>query len=108
MYVPRVDIYESADEMVVVADMPGVDESLVDITLEKNVLTINGQVEPEQPENYRLAYAEFEVGDYRRSFTLSNRIDQENIKAVVKNGVLRLWLPKAAVAKSRKIAVSAG
>ena len=108
VYVPRVDIYESADDIVIVADMPGVDESSVDVALEKNVLTINGQVEPEQPENYRLAYAEFEAGDYSRSFTLSNRIDQENIKAAVKNGVLRLWLPKAAVAKSRKIAVNAG
>lgn len=108
VYVPRVDIYESADDIVVVADMPGVDESSVDITLEKNVLTINGYVEPEEPENYNLAYAEYEVGDYRRSFTLSNQIDQENIKATVKNGVLRLWLPKAAVAKSRKIAVRAG
>jgi HSP20 family protein len=108
VYVPRVDIYESADDIVVVADMPGVDESSVNITLEKNVLTINGYVEPEEPENYSLAYAEYEVGDYRRSFTLSNQIDQENIKATVKNGVLRLWLPKAAVARSRKIAVKAG
>jgi HSP20 family molecular chaperone IbpA len=108
VYVPRVDIYESADDIVIVADMPGVDESSVDITLEKNVLTINGQVEPEQSENYRLAYAEYEVGDYRRTFTLSNRIDQENIKATVKNGVLRLWLGKVGPAKAKKITVDAG
>ena len=94
--------------MVVVADMPGVEESSVDITLEKNVLTINGYVEPEDPENYALTYAEYKVGDYRRRFTLSNQIDQENIKATVKNGVLRLWLPKADVAKARKITVKAG
>jgi len=108
VYVPRVDIYESSDDIVIVADMPGVDESSVDIALEKNVLTINGQVEPEQPENYRLAYAEYGVGDYRRTFTLSNRIDQENIKATVKNGVLRLWLAKVGPAKAKKITVNAG
>jgi HSP20 family molecular chaperone IbpA len=108
VYVPRVDIYESADDIVIVADMPGVDENSVDITLEKNVLTISGQVEPEQPENYRLAYAEYGVGDYRRTFTLSNRIDQENIKATVNNGVLRLWLAKVGPAKAKKITVNAG
>ena len=108
VYVPRVDIYESQDDIVVVADMPGVDESSVDITLEKNVLTIGGYVEPVTPENYCLSYAEFEVGDYQRSFALSNQIDQENIRAAVKNGVLRVWLPKADAAKARKIAVKAG
>ena len=108
VYVPRVDIYESKDDTVVVADMPGVDENSVEITLEKNVLTINGYVEPEDPQNYSLTYAEYEVGDYRRSFTLSNQIDQDNIKATVKNGVLRLWLPKSDVAKARKITVKVG
>ena len=106
-YVPRADIYETDDDIVVVADMPGVDENSVDLTLEKNVLTINGSVEPEYPENYSLAYAEYEVGDYQRSFTLSNQIDQDNIQAKVKNGVLNLWLPKAGPAKARKIKVTA-
>jgi HSP20 family molecular chaperone IbpA len=106
-YVPRADIYETADDLVVVADMPGVDENSVDITLEKNILTINGYVGSEAPENYDLNYAEYEIGDYQRSFTLSNQIDQENIRAAVKNGVLRLWLPKAGPAKARKIKVKA-
>ena len=106
-YVPRADIYETSDNIVVVADMPGIDENSVDITLEKNVLTISGYVEPEAPENLSLAFAEYEVGDYQRSFTLSNQIDQANIEATVKNGVLRLHLPKAGPAKARKIAVKA-
>ncbi len=106
-YVPRVDIYETADEIVAVADMPGVDENSVEITLEKNVLTINGYVEPEEPEDYCLAYAEYEIGDYQRSFTLSNEIDQDKIEAMVKNGVLHLRLPKAGPAKTRKITVKA-
>ncbi len=103
-FVPRVDIYEASDHIVVVADMPGVDEKSVDITLENNILTINGYVEPVEPENYSLAYAEYRVGDYQRSFTLSDQIDQGRIEATVKDGVLRLYLPKARPT-TRKIAV---
>jgi hypothetical protein len=55
-FVPRADVYETDDEIVVVADMPGVDANSVDITLEENVLTINGYVEPEPPEGHGLAY----------------------------------------------------
>ncbi|RME79842.1 MAG: Hsp20/alpha crystallin family protein [Chloroflexi bacterium] len=107
VYIPRADIYETNEDIYIVADMPGVDENSVEILLEKNVLTINGYVEPNIPENYSLSYAEYEVGDYQRSFTLSNLIDQDNIEATVKNGVLRLRLPKAGPAKARKITVKA-
>ena len=107
-FVPRADIYETDDEIVVVADMPGVDENTVDITLENNVLTINGYVEMEQPEGYSLAYAEYRVGDYQRAFTLSDHIDREGIEATVKDGVLRLHLPKITEAKVKKIAIKAG
>lgn len=106
-YVPRVDIYETDEEIFAVADMPGVDENSVEVTLEKNILTINGLVEPEQSEKYSLAYAEYEMGDYERSFKLSNEIDQEKIEATVKDGVLRLRMPKAGPAKARKISVKA-
>jgi HSP20 family molecular chaperone IbpA len=104
-YVPRVDIYETEDAIVLLTDMPGVEESSIDITLEKNVLTINGYVEVDTPDNYSLAYAEYESGDYERSFNLSDEIDREKIEATVKNGVLRLHLPKAGPAKTRKITV---
>lgn len=104
-FVPRSDIYETERELVVVADMPGVDENSVDITLEKNILTINGTFNLGQPDNYHLAYAEYEMGDYERSFTLSNEIDLNKIEAMVKDGVLRLHLPKIGEAKTKKIAV---
>jgi len=106
-YVPRVDIYETDEEIFAVVDMPGVDENSVEVTLEKNILTINGLVEPEQSEKYSLAYAEYEMGDYERSFKLSNEIDQEKIEATVKDGVLRLRMAKAGPAKARKIRVKA-
>lgn len=104
-YVPRVDIYETDEAIVLLTDMPGVDENSIDITLEKNVLTLNGFVEANDPDNYSLAYAEYQTGDFQRSFTLSNEIDYEKIEATVKNGVLRLHLPKAGPAKTRKITV---
>ena len=105
MFMPRADIIESGDGIVILADMPGVDEKSVDITLENNVLTINGTVEPEVPEGHTLAYAEYEIGDYQRVFTLNEEVDRENIMAVVKNGVLRLTLPKAPQTRTRKIPV---
>ena len=107
-FVPRADIYETDEALVAVVDMPGVDKDSVEITLEKNILTINGYVEPAQPDNFNLAYAEYEMGDYQRSFTLSNEIDLEKIEAAVKDGVLRLHLPKIGPAQTRKIAIKAG
>ena len=106
-FVPRVDIYETDEGIVLMADMPGVDENSMDITLENDILSINGYVEPEEPENYRLAYAEYRVGDYQRRFTLSEQIDQDKIEATVRDGVLRLHLPKAKPT-TKKITVRAG
>jgi len=106
-YVPRADIFETNEAIVVVADMPGVDQNSLDITVEKNVLSLDGFVEPDHPDNYNLVYAEYEEGDYHRRFTLSNEVDQDNIQATVKNGVLRLVLPKIGPAQAKKISVKA-
>lgn len=105
-FVPRVDIYETKNSLVLVADMPGVDERTVDVELEKNVLTIAGRVDAEKSAQGML-YSEYETGDYERAFTLSDEIDRDKIAATVKNGVLRLELPKAEKAKPKKIAITA-
>ena len=105
LFVPRTDIFESKDQLLLLADMPGVKEDAVDITLEHNVLTINGHVESPKYEGYSLTYAEYGIGDYRRVFTLSNEIDRDSIQASVKNGVLKLVLPKSKGAVPRKISV---
>ncbi|MBN1262308.1 MAG: Hsp20/alpha crystallin family protein [Anaerolineae bacterium] len=105
-FLPRVDIYETNTDIVLVADMPGVTAETIDITLEKSILTITGIVEPDPIQGYNLAYAEYRVGDYQRSFSISNEIDEEKIAATVKDGVLRLTLPKA-VPTTRRIAVKA-
>jgi len=107
VFKPDVDIVERKDDTLLTADLPGVDEHSLDITLEKNVLTIKGTVNQNIPSGYRLTYAEYEVGDYERAFTLSDEVDKDRIQASVKNGVLRLVLPKSAAAKTRKIAVTA-
>jgi len=107
IYTPQVDIIERKDDIVVIADMPGVDEKSVDITLEKNVLTIYGKVDVDVPENHRLSLTEYGLGDYQRVFTLSDEVDRDKIQATVKNGVLRLVMPKAESAKTKKIPVKA-
>jgi HSP20 family molecular chaperone IbpA len=106
VYTPDVDILERKDDIVVTADLPGVDEKTLDITLEKNVLTLYGRVEPSNPDKQRLAYSEYGIGDYQRAFTLSDEVDKNRIQATMRNGVLRLVLPKAEAAKTRKIMVS--
>ena len=108
VFVPRTDIYEQKDALVVIADMPGVDEKSVDINVEKNVLTITGRVAAEEIPGYRLLYSEYETGDYERSFRLSNEIDVDKIEATVRQGVLRIVLGKSEAAKLKKIAVKAG
>jgi HSP20 family protein len=107
VYVPKVDIIETGEAMVMFADMPGVDEKSVEVILEKNVLTITGAVEPQTFPGRSIAYAEYDVGDYERAFTVSDEIDRERIEAVVKNGVLKIALHKAPQAEVKKITVRA-
>ena len=104
-FVPRADIYETEKEIIVLADVPGANDKTVDITLEKNVLTINAYIEPAIPSGFDVAYAEYEEGDYQRSFRLSDEIDRDKIEAVVSEGVLSLRLPKLLEARTKKIAV---
>lgn len=108
VFTPKVDILETGDAVQVTADMPGVDEQSVHVTLEKNVLTLEGTVDWKEPGSHELLYSEYEVGDFYRAFTLSEAVDQNRIEAKVRNGVLTLTLPKAEPAKARQIQVQAG
>lgn len=106
-FAPRADIYELEDQIVVVADVPGASEKSIEVMIEKNVLTLNAYVDPVIPDGYALAFAEYEIGDYSRSFKLPDEIDRDGIEATVRDGVLRLYLPKAKEAQLRKISVKA-
>jgi HSP20 family protein len=105
-FIPKADIYETEKEIIVLADIPGANEKTVDVTLEKNVLSINAYIEPAIPSGFDIAYAEYEEGDYQRSFRLSDEIDRDKIEATVSDGVLRLRLPKLQEVATKKIAVN--
>ena len=107
VYSPGVDIIERKEDILVLADIPGADEKSVDVALEKNVLTIYARVEAGIPENQRLTLMEYGLGDYQRSFTLTDEVDQDRIQATVKNGVLKLILPKVDNVKTKRILVNA-
>ncbi len=107
VYLPNVDIIEDREAIVLHADMPGVDEKDVIVTLENDVLTIEGKVHPARWEDHRLAYAEYGVGDYFRSFIINENIDRDKIQATLKDGILTIVLPKAEAAKPKKITVNA-
>lgn len=104
---PPVDIYESADEIVLVADLPGVTPEGLDVNLEGDQLTVEGRVRPDDYQGLKPLHVEYGVGGYFRRFTLGEHIDREGIKANLKHGVLQLRLPKAERARTRKISVQA-
>jgi len=101
---PPVDIFENEDELLLVTDLPGVDTKNLNVSLDSDVLMLEGRRELE-PEICR-SRTEFCSIEYKRSFTMPRGIDQDKIKADLKNGVLRLHLPKAAELKPRQIAIS--
>jgi len=108
VYRPLVDIIETPDAVLLMADLPGVDERETDVQLDKKVLTIRGRVQPATFDGYTLAYSEYGVGDFERAFTVSDEIDREEVQATVKNGVLKVLLPKSRQTASKKISVFAG
>lgn len=108
VYRPRVDILDTQDAVVLIADLPGVAEDGADVTLEKNVLTIRGSVTPLGDEDLQDVATEYGTGDFERVFTLTDEIDRSGIEASMKDGVLRVRLPRAKEVASRKIAVKSG
>jgi len=108
VYTPEVDIFETEQALTLLADMPGVTPENLSIDLREDVLTLSGNTVPAQSPSEEPLVIEYGVGKYYRQFTLSEMIDQTKITAVIKDGVLRLTLPKIEKASPRKITVSAG
>jgi HSP20 family protein len=108
-FVPDTDIYEDAQGLHLAADMPGVDQSNVEVELDDNVLTLQGRVDLSGYEGVSPVYTEYNVGHYLRRFTLADAsiFDRDAIKARMVNGVLEVEIPKSAKAKLRRIPVSA-
>jgi HSP20 family molecular chaperone IbpA len=103
-YSPRIDIWESDDELVLYADMPGVSAENLDIQFENRELRILGKVAPRH-EDINFLYGEYGVGDFYRTFTIGETIDSDKISGELKDGVLTLHLPKTEAVKPRKIEV---
>lgn len=104
-FMPSTDIFESEQALTVVLEMPGVEKGNVEISVEDDVLDIHGRIEFARYQGLRPIYTEYPVGHYRRSFSLSNRIDQHKIAADMSDGVLTITLPKAEQAKPRRIGI---
>lgn len=107
VFTPAVDIFENEKEITLLADMPGVKTKHLNIDLREDVLTLTGDVEPPEGTGEVAVLKEYRIGRYFRKFTLSNLIDQAKIEAELRDGVLRLRLPKVEAATPRKIAVKA-
>ena len=106
VFTPPIDIYENETGLVLQADLPGVSLETLELQVQDNKLTLFGRVIPVIPENAQELHQEYRVGDFLRSFILSDEVDHENISARLKHGVLTVELPRAERARPRRIPVS--
>jgi HSP20 family protein len=107
-FLPEVDIFETEEGLRLWADMPGVGEKDVEVTLRNGMLTIKGVVSTEMYRNLLPVYTEYNVGNYHRQFMVNEEIDANRIEACIRSGVLEVSLPKAETARPRHIEVKAG
>ena len=108
VFTPAVDIFETEKKITLLADLPGVKADGLKIDLRDDTLTLTGEVAPFEGTKEDDIVIEYQIGKYYRQFTLSEAIDQNKIEAELKDGVLRLSLPKVEKATPRKITVKAG
>ena len=107
VFTPPIDIFETADGLMLRADLPGVSLDSLELQIQHNRLTLFGRVETVLPDDAVPLHREFEVGDFLRSFILSDEVDYERITARLSHGVLEVELPRAAQAEPRRIQVNA-
>ncbi|MGA2794696.1 MAG: Hsp20/alpha crystallin family protein [Roseiarcus sp.] len=105
-FLPVTDIFETDQALTVVLEMPGVSKESVEVGVENDVITIAGRIDFSKYEGLQPLYTEYNIGNYSRSFQISSKIEQDGIKAELKDGVMTLVLPKAEKAKPRRISVS--
>lgn len=108
VFTPAVDIFETENEITLLADMPGVKTDHLSVDLRENTLTIVGEISSSEEGDEQDLLIEYEVGQYFRQFTIPELIDRNRIDAQMNNGILKLVLPKAEAAKPRKIEIKAG
>jgi HSP20 family molecular chaperone IbpA len=106
VFTPPIDIYETEDGLVLLADLPGVSLDSLELQVQDNKLTLLGRVKSPVPAEAQLRYQEYQVGDFLRSFILSDEVDHERVSATLNSGVLKVWLPKAKKAQARRIQIT--
>jgi HSP20 family molecular chaperone IbpA len=105
IFVPVADIYEAENDLMVVLEMPGVEKSNVAVHVEDGILNVEGRLDLTKYKGLQPLYTEYNIGHYSRSFRLSSKIDQNQIAAEMKDGILSLKLPKIEEAKPRTIQI---
>ncbi|MCG3136963.1 MAG: hypothetical protein HJJLKODD_00804 [Phycisphaerae bacterium] len=106
LYTPRVDIVEQAEQLLLIADLPGVRAADVEIKYEKGELAIHGHVAERLSDQSRFVRREYGVGDFHRTFQIGEGIDTQQIEAEMRDGVLTVALPKTPQLRPRTIKVS--
>ena len=105
-YVPRVDVLETSEEVLLQADLPGTGPGSVEVRYDRGVLSLRGAVEDRGDGELHHLLCEYGVGNYDRSFEIGEMIDAEHIHAEISDGVLTVHLPKKEAAKPRRIDVN--
>ena len=105
-FLPNTDIFETEDALTVIMEVPGVAKDNVEVNVEDDVLRVEAKIDFANYDGLEPLYTEYNVGHFARSFTLSNKLDQQQISAHLEDGVLTLVLKKAKEAQPRRIAIN--
>jgi HSP20 family protein len=106
MFVPTTDIFETDDALRVLVEMPGVEKANVDISVKDRVLTIEGRIDFQKYAGMTPVYTEYNIGNFHRRFSLSNKVDASKIRAEMRDGLLTLTVPKSEEAKAQRIEIT--
>ncbi|HUQ72168.1 MAG TPA: Hsp20/alpha crystallin family protein [Planctomycetaceae bacterium] len=106
VFTPPIDIFETDDGLVLLADLPGVTAETLELQVQDNKLTLFGRVSEQAPQDARLLHGEYQVGHFLRSFILSDEVDHERISAKLNLGVLEVMLPRIKRGEPRRIQVA--
>jgi HSP20 family molecular chaperone IbpA len=105
-FVPNTDVFETEDALLVIMEMPGVEKKDIDVSLENDTLRVEARIDYSKYDGLEPLYAEYNIGHFARSFSLSNKVDKSKINAELDAGVLTLTLKKAQESMPRRIEVN--
>jgi HSP20 family molecular chaperone IbpA len=106
VFTPPIDIFETPEGLVLLADLPGVTLESLELQVQDNKLTLYGKVKPDIPADARMIHQEYSLGHFLRSFILSDEVDHERISAKLNQGVLEVVLPQLRKSEPRRIQVT--